>query len=190
MSSILHADLCLQHQKVSWTKQFTGIELSTDLQFNRIASDDLTLTVSVSVVSNYNKCTLNHISLNNTSHLHHFRQLCHWCTLLPYWGPVFPKFHLLISEIACHTIQTDAPIFLRVTGNRKEKRNVKLCKSCVSCFLFQITLWHLWVPWRCKMLQEFNTRIGGLVYHFILTSSGYNCYHDNKVPLTLAKLQF
>lgn len=63
----------LKHQRVSWTKQFTGIELSTDLQFNRIASDDLTLAVSVSVVSNYNKCTLNHISLNNTSHLHHLQ---------------------------------------------------------------------------------------------------------------------
>lgn len=81
----------------SWTKQFTGMELSTDLQSDRIASEDLTLTIRFSVVSNYNKSTLNHISLNYTSYLH--RSHTTMSLMYTYSAPVFPKFHLLISEI-------------------------------------------------------------------------------------------
>lgn len=95
------ASVFLQHKRapLSWTKQFTGTELSTDLQSSRIVSDDLTPTVCASVVCNYNKSTLNRTSLNYTSYLHHsLRQPCHCCTPVAYSAPVFPRFNLLISE--------------------------------------------------------------------------------------------
>lgn len=109
-------------QSASWTKQFTGIELSTDLQSKRIASDDLTLTVRVSVVSNYNKCTLSYISLNYPSYLYHPQTVL---TLLHCSAAVFSKFHLLTSEVPYYVIQADAPIFLKATGNSMSIRSVK-----------------------------------------------------------------
>lgn len=117
LSCILHVDFCLsslEHQRVSWTKQFTGLEPSTDLQSIRTASDDLTLTGGVSVVSNYNKSTLNHVSLNR--YILSSPSSDNRCTLSPYSAPGFfpSKFHPLISEIPCHVIQTSAQIFQQV----------------------------------------------------------------------------
>ncbi len=48
---------------------------------------------------------------------------------MPYSVPVFPKSHLLISEIPSHVVQTGAPMFLTITGNGMSLTIVKLSKD-------------------------------------------------------------
>lgn len=100
---ILHADSCPSSPNTSEClgQSCSLIKISTDLQSNRIASDDLILTVSVSVDSNYNPSTLNHISLNYTSYLHYSATDVYTLTIFSCcFSP--PRFIL--------------PIFLKVTG--------------------------------------------------------------------------
>lgn len=101
--SLVHADVW-----ESWTKESPGEEPSPDLQSNPTASDDLTLAAPSSVVPDYNKSTLRHISFKCTSYL------CRCHTTLAIFSSRLPR--VLSLKSPCHVIQRGAPIFLEVAA--------------------------------------------------------------------------